>query len=170
MRLLKWLFSSTQTNTSDSTKEDHARGKYLPEEKTPIDEAFTKHFIHNGGKFLYCENVDEIHTQFDHILLENDWYERKVITTHSQLANTFKGFNLEFTDLNCDKAAFMLTDCEALVSKNGSILFSSKQLKEKKVNELPTNIIVYATTRQYVETISEGLRQIKQRNQKVLYR
>ena len=49
----------------------------------------------------------------------------------------------------------------ALVSKNGSILLSSNQVKEKSLKELPSNFIVFATTSQLVESISEGLRKIK---------
>ena len=47
------------------TPEDHIkseeRGKYMPEIKLPIDEKFTINFKANGGKFLYCENMEEIH-------------------------------------------------------------------------------------------------------------
>jgi len=47
------------------------------------------------------------------------------------------------------------------VANNGSILLSSNQIREKKLNELPTNFVIFATTSQLVETISEGLRIIK---------
>jgi hypothetical protein len=33
----------------------------------------------NGGKFLYCENLEEIKEQFENILQENDWYESSVM-------------------------------------------------------------------------------------------
>ena len=50
------------------------------------------------------------------------------------------------------------------MAKNGSILLSSNQIKEKKLSELPFNFVVFATTSQLVDTISEGLRIIKTRN------
>ena len=53
-------------------------------------------------------------------------------------------------------------------SKNGSILLSSNQIKEKKLDELPTNIVIFATTSQFVENISEGLRIIKNRGGKFI--
>ena len=78
------------------------------------------------------------------------------------MAKRFNGFNLDFqTDVN---AALFLSTCEALVSQNGSILLSSNQIKEKKLNELPVNFIVFARTSQLVENISEGLRIIKGRS------
>jgi hypothetical protein len=40
-------------------------------------------------------------------------------------------------------------------------LLSSNQIKEKKLNELPANFVIFATTSQIVDSISEGLRIIK---------
>ena len=40
-------------------------------------------------------------------------------------------------------------------------MFSSSQIKQNKPNELPVNIIIYATTSQIVESTSDGLRMIK---------
>ena len=55
------------------------------------------------------------------------------------------------------------TTCEHLVAQNGSILVSSNQLLEKKLNEIPQNIIVFATTSQMVDSIGEGLKIIKRK-------
>ncbi|MGJ8666757.1 MAG: LUD domain-containing protein [Patiriisocius sp.] len=134
-------------------------GKYYPEDKLPIDEKFTYNFKKNGGKFLYCENDAEISEAFDNILAENDWYEKDTFCINPLLTSKFDGYNLNF--IKKTSAAFFLSTCESLVANNGSILLSSNQMKEKKLDELPTNIIIYATTSQFVENISEGLRQIK---------
>ena len=44
------------------------------------------------------------------------------------------------------------------------MLISSNQIAEKKLKELPANFVIFATTSQFVETISEGLRGIKDKN------
>ena len=36
------------------------QNKFLDATSLPIDEAFTVNFNANGGKFLYCENNDEV--------------------------------------------------------------------------------------------------------------
>ena len=41
---------------------------------------------------------------------------------------------------------------------------SSNQIAEKKLHELPSNFVIYATTSQMVESIGEGLRGIKSKN------
>ncbi len=135
------------------------RSKYFPEEKLPTDEKFTYNFNKNGGKFLYCESMEEVMEAFDNILLENDWYERDVMCINEQLSARFDGFNLSFGLKS--SSSFFLSTCESLVANNGSILLCSNQIKEKKLNELPANFVIFATTSQLVETISEGLRIIK---------
>ena len=55
--------------------------------------------------------------------------------------------------------------CEHLIAENGSVLFSSNQLKEFKIAELSDNFIVYATTSQLVKSKGESLTGIKSRYQ-----
>lgn len=160
MSLFKRLLNPKYKSEEKAKKaKDSEHGKYYPEEKLPIDEKFTYNFNKNGGKFLYCENMEEVLEAFDNILLENDWYERDVFCLNELLTSRFDGFNLNFTQK--PKGTFFLTSCEALVANNGSILLSSNQVKEKKLKELPPNFVVFATTSQLVESISEGLRKIK---------
>ncbi len=158
MSLFKRLLNP---NYKSDDKADHS--SYFPEQKLPIDEKFTYNFKNNGGKFIYCENSEELLEAFDNILLENDWYERDVFCIKEQLTQKFDGFNLNFTK-NTD-ATFFLSTCESLVSNNGSILLSSNQIKEKRLKELPSNFVIFATTSQIVETISEGLRIIKNQSE-----
>jgi hypothetical protein len=162
MNLLKKLFNPKGLSEIKNKKSD--KSKYLPEDKLPIDEKFTYNFNKNGGKFLYCENMDEIMEAFDNILLENDWYEKDVMCLNPQLKDRFKGFNLNFID--SAKSTFLLTTCESLVANNGAILLSSNQIKEKKLKELPFNFIIFSTTSRLVDTISEGLQIIKNQSKK----
>jgi len=51
-----------------------------------------------------------------------------------------------------------------LVANDGSILISSNQIKECKLNDLPDNFVIISSTSQLIDTIGEGLRGIKFRN------
>lgn len=160
MSLFKRLFKGK--SSSEEKPGGKTQSKYFPEEKMPVDERFTYNFNKNGGKFLYCINWDEIKEAFDNILLENDWYEKDVFCFDDKLINKFEGYNLSFG--TSQRATFFLSTCESLVGNNGSILLCSNQLKEKKLPELPVNFVIFATTSQLVENISEGLRIIKNRS------
>ncbi len=160
MSLFKRLLNPNYKSEEKAKRADISdQSSYYPEEKLPIDEKFTYNFKNNGGKFIYCENWDEILEGFDNIMLENDWYEQDVFCINDQLIQKFDGFNLNF--VKNPNTTFFLSTCESLVANNGSILLSSNQVKEKKLKELPSNFIIFATTSQFVESISEGLRIIK---------
>lgn len=162
MSLFRKLFKKSGSKQSPDRGEETERSKYMPDLDSPIDERFTRNFILNGGKFLYGVNLDDVHTNFDNILLENDWYEQDVLCLDDNLADIFKGYNLNFGTKR--DSSFFLTTCESLVADNGSLLVCSKQLKEMKLQEIPRNMVVYATTSQIVQTIGEGLRIIKNTN------
>lgn len=162
MSLLKRLFKQ-QFKSKDKPEEvqDKDKSRFYPEQELPADESFMLNFQNNGGKFIYCENWEEVMETFDNILLENDWYEQEVFCYSTNLKERFDGYNLVYGDnLN---ARFVLTQCESLIGQTGAIMFSSNQIKEKKLPELPHDFVVFATTSQIVQTISEGLRIIKNR-------
>lgn len=164
MSLFRKLFGSKSERSEEELKSNE-RGKYMPEIKLPVDERFTINFKANGGKFLYCENLDEIYKSLNNIIEENSWQENKVLFLDKSMEDKFKDFNLKKTN-SVENATFFLTTCENLIADDGSLLISSRQIAEKKLKELPDNFIVFATTSQIVENIGEGLRVIKSKNKK----
>jgi hypothetical protein len=159
MNIFKKIFGNTSEDDKDSQG-----SPYEPEIHTPIDEKFTFNFKKNGGKFLYCENLNELKEQFENILEENDWFESEVLCHDEKLFSLLDENKLEYK--NSKNPKFFFTICEDLISDDGSILFSSKQFKQYKANELPCDMIVFATTSQIVGNKSDGLRNIKKRYDK----
>ncbi|HLV69704.1 MAG TPA: LUD domain-containing protein [Xanthomarina sp.] len=164
MSLFRKIFGSKSEKSEEELKSNE-RGKYMPEIKLPVDERFTINFKANGGKFLYCENLDEIYHTLNNIIQENNWEEKKVLLFDSNLNDRFKDFNLP-TSTYAQEATYFLTTCENLIADDGSLLISSNQIAEKRLKELPENFIVFATTSQIVENIGEGLKGIKSKNKK----
>ncbi|MFI1745472.1 LUD domain-containing protein [Thalassobellus sediminis] len=162
MSLFRKIFGSKSDRFDEELKSED-RGKYMPEVKLPIDERFTINFKSNGGKFLYCDNLNEIFQNLESIIEENNWEEKKVLLLDENLQSRFKKSGLK-TTRKISEATFFLTTCENLIANDGSLLISSKQIFEKKLPELPINFIVFATTSQITETIGEGLRGIKSNN------
>lgn len=156
MSIFKKLFGSS-SSSDDQNQEEY--NPYLPESKTPADELFMSNFLKNGGKFIYCENMDEVKSQFENILEENDWFENEVLCLEPNLYSLLDENKLPYKDVK--NPAFLFTGCENLIADEGSVLFSSKQIKQNKPNELPLNIVVFAAMSQIVSNKSEGLRKIK---------
>ncbi len=159
MSLFRKIFGSS-ISASDEEKEKENNNSFS-ETNISIDEQFIFNFKKNGGKFLYCENAEEVKEQFENILEENDWYESEVLCYDSTLFPLLQENKLTFDKVVDPK--FLFSTCENLIAEEGSILFSSKQIKQHKPNELPTNIIVYATTSQILGVKSDGLSAIKKK-------
>ena len=156
MSILKKILGSLMPSREENLE---AESKYLPEKEIPVDEQFTCNFKANGGKFLYCEDKDELNETFISILQENDWFEKEAIAFESSLIPLLKENRIEY--LEPKQPMFFLCHCEGLVAQDGSILFSSKQFLQFKSHELPKNMIVIARTSQILRSKSDGLRAIK---------
>jgi len=156
-------FFGTGNESSDEEKESEFSGSQS-NFSAPVDEKFTFNFKKNGGKFIYCENLTELKDQFENILEENDWFESEVVCYETKLFSMLDENKLFYT--NPTNPKFLLASCENLIAEEGSILFSSNQIKQKKPNDLPTNIVVVATTSQIIESTSDGLRAIKKKYDK----
>ncbi|MGA9270852.1 MAG: LUD domain-containing protein [Lutimonas sp.] len=128
-----------------------------------IDEAFVKKFIHKGGKFLYCSDQEEVERNLMQVLQENQW--NNVISHEEDLHQLLTRINSARTKKIIPSLPF-LTFCECLVADDGSIMFSSRQLKDKKLKDLPSNFIVFAKTSQIVKDGRDGISGIRSRSEK----
>ena len=88
---------------------------------------------------------------------ENNWNKKTILCFKRNLINDFFddiNFETNKTNLNSN---LLITGCEFLVAKDGSILVSAHQIKSYKIKDIPVNIIVLAKTSQLSETVSKGL-------------
>lgn len=161
MSLFRKLFGSSNDDSDEGNQSEYNAPKAI---NLPVDELFTFNFKKNGGKFIYCENLSEVRDQFENILEENDWFEGDALCYDTKLFSLLEENKLNFT--NPSQPNFFLAGCENLIADEGSVLFSSNQIKQKKPNELPDNIVILATTSQILETKSDGLRVIKKKYDK----
>ena len=162
MSLFRKIFGSVN-NPSDEEKESEFN-TVQPNISAPADETFTFNFKKNGGKFLYCENLAEVKNHFENILEENDWFEGEAVCYDPKLFSLLDENKIAYKNPTSPK--FLFSSCENLIADEGSILFSSNQIKQNKPNDLHVNIVVLATTSQILENKSDGLRAIKKKYDK----
>ncbi|MDA9002408.1 lactate utilization protein [Flavobacteriaceae bacterium] len=164
MSVFRKIFGSNSDKSKTELEKKEQR-RFLPDKDSPIDEKFTINFKNNGGKFLYSETNDEIQNNLNKIIKENNWSDKTALIFNQRLKEKFKRFDFD-TTTKIEEADFLFTTCEYLIARDGSLLISSNQIAEKKLAELPKDFIVFATTSQFVETISAGLQGIKAQNKK----
>jgi hypothetical protein len=160
MSFFKKIFGSANTSSDEENESEYGNSS-APNSHLSIDEQFIFNFKKNGGKFLYCENKQEVEEQFENILEENDWFENEVLCYEPALFNLLEENKLLYISPKNPK--FLLASCENLIADEGSILFSSKQIRQDKPNELPANIVIIATTSQILPMKSDGLSAIKRK-------
>ena len=159
------FFSKFFNKSSSKEESKNPESKFLPKKKAVIEERFILKFIENGGKFLYCENLSEVQENFDLILAENEWINQDILMIKSELKKEFN-LNNNFSS-SLEETKCFLTDCENLIASDGSILISSNQINEKKLNEFPDNLIILSDTMKLKNTISEGLSEIKSKSKNI---
>ena len=160
MSIFRKIFGSGSETSNDANENDFNPFQDI-HSQLPVDEQFTHNFKKNGGKFLYCENTAELNEQFENILEENDWFESEAMCLEPRLFKMLEDNKIFFNKPQSPK--FFLASCENLIADEGSVLFSSNQIKQHKPNDLPDNIILVATTSQIILNKSDGLREIKKR-------
>lgn len=130
-----------------------------------LDDLFVHNFLNKGGKFLYCVKGEEIQKNLMHVFEENNW--DKVCLLHKNLRKFLAKDKVKLLK-RPHEGHPIFTPCEHLIADNGDILFSSNQLKSTKLNEMPKDFIVFATTSQIVKDTGQGLTGIKRRNKENL--
>ena len=83
------FFSNFFKKSSSKKDSKSSESKFLPKKKAVIEERFILKFIENGGKFLYCENLDEVQQNFDLILKENEWVDEDILIINTDLKKQF---------------------------------------------------------------------------------
>jgi len=151
MSFFKNLFSSKKKEVEKMDIEE-------PILNLPLDENFVHYFNKNEGKFLYCTHQEEVNQNLLHILEENSWDKVLCFDNDLQKMLLIAGGNSTTTQTSLTP---FFTTCEHLIAKDGSILFSSNQLKEIKLKDLPVHFIVFAKTSQIVSNNDDALMNIK---------
>lgn len=133
----------------------------MPVEDAPIEQTFVEKFTHLGGKFIYCEQLEDAKNAFTNIVKEYPTEIRELLCLNRDLAQKLdSGINLTKTNLN---AKIMLCNCESLVAYDGSIVVCEHQLGSNKLSDLPETLVILAGTRQFSKTVSDALKNIKHR-------
>ena len=141
----------------NKTKKVEDKSRYLPDEKKSKDLEFVQNFTSRGGKFIYCEDSQSTSFYFQQILQENGWTKDDVIGQNSVLCSFFK------INENRSNPKAMVIHCEHLIANKGAILICNRQIQEKKLSDLPQNLIIIATSNDFKNDVSEAMSEINQK-------
>jgi L-lactate dehydrogenase complex protein LldG len=129
-----------------------------------VEESFAESFIKLGGKFVFCENEQELLQQINDLYDNRSW--QQLFCAEPRLLQVFQNNKInivEPADINNSHADACITGCEYLVARTGSVYISSKQhLGRTATVFYPVHIIV-AYAGQVVGDIGDGLNLLKKK-------
>ena len=156
--ITKVIPSLSDKSANLNKEEQEKQKKFTPEPNDPADVTFAKVFTNNGGKFFYCENVENFYDHFKKLIQENNW--KSTYCSNDKLKKLLEPTKLSF-EIDHKIADSSINTCEFLIAFNGSVMVSGEQTKNLKIEHLPEAMIIVAYTSQIVKNISEGLRGIQ---------
>ncbi len=125
------------------------------------EETFAEAFIKLGGKFVFCDNEQQVLEGIADLYDNRGWHQLYCAEPRlMQLFQNNKITNVHPVDIQDDKANACITGCEYLVARTGSVVLSSKQHMGRTASVFyPVHIIV-AYASQVVPDIADGLAMI----------
>ncbi len=128
------------------------------------EEVFAETFISLGGKFIFCDNEQDLLGNIGALYENLSW--KQLLCADQRLLKLFLNHKIDFVlpaDPAAESADACITSCEALVARTGSILLSSAQNMGRQAPVYYPVHIVFAFIDQVVYDIEDGIKLLKKK-------
>lgn len=160
--IFKKIFNlSSDEQKSPGTERLSQKSKHLDREPVSPELEFAQNFTASGGKFIYCENVDDALENIGHIAAETGL--KSLYCPNSNLRTLSEKIGIFSYKDSGATADLFFSDCEYLVSYNGGVMVDAIQTHGNKLHELPEVFIILAYSDQLVRRLNEALAGIRSR-------
>lgn len=124
--------------------EDRASEEIYTRSELSLEETFAENFNKLGGKFVYCDNEQELLENLEALHSKMGW--KQMLCADQKLLRTLENNNLKIAEdaaLQTESADACITSCETLVARTGSVILTSKQNLGRTASVFyPTHIII----------------------------
>lgn len=161
-KVLKSVRNALLTRTDNPFPNiDYDTSVYVEDNNPYVDITFAEEFSKVGGKFIYCENENELILNLNALFNECKFgplfcadNDIKEILTLAKIPYLVQEDEFEQIEAG-------ITGCEFLIARFGSIMVSSRQASGRKGHIYPPVHIVLAYTTQLVMDIKDALQLLK---------
>ena len=156
--ILKRLKSIDYKNSTLPHHDFKNESKFFSSPDDCLDIIFAEAFNKNGGKFIFCESLEEIFSTLKILCKKHNW--NNVYCWETQLQKILKKYDFAFssTKKNLINAEVGITTCDALIARTGSILLNSQSSSGRSLSIIPSIHIVIASTNQLVYNLKDVLK------------
>lgn len=144
-------------------EKQHIKDAFETTDLSP-DEHFAAQFIALGGKYVYCDNEQELLQNISDLYESRGW--QKLFCADKRLLQIAQNNKLDFiqnSDNTDESADACITPCEAMIARTGSFLISSRQHNGRVATVFYPVHIVVAYQHQTVYDIQDGFKLIEQK-------
>lgn len=162
-RIRKGLNQGTVTMPFPEVEKEPA-GNIYAAAGLSTEETFADAFIKLGGKFVYCENEQELMEGINNLYENMGW--KKMLCSDTRLVQLFQNNKLDVVqsaEMGHTDDEVCITDCETLVARTGSIIFSSRQFLGRTAPVFYPVHIVVAYANQVVPDIEDAFTFLKKK-------
>jgi L-lactate dehydrogenase complex protein LldG len=135
---------------------------YVIPDDTP-DVTFAQEFSKVSGKFIYCEDENDLKANLNQLIKENKWKNIFCLDPDLQIILDQAGISYAKDETTFIDMDLGITSCEFLIARLGSIMISSRQTSGRRLNVFPESHIVVARTSQIVPDIKDALKKIQEK-------
>jgi L-lactate dehydrogenase complex protein LldG len=128
------------------------------------EEIFAEEFIKLGGKFVFCENEQELIYNINLLHESRAWH--KLLCTDKRILKLFQNNKIDIlqpADPGIEDAEACITGCEYLVARTGSVMLSSMQPLGRTASVYYPVHIVFAYANQVVFDLEDGFAMLKKK-------
>lgn len=140
---------------------------FHPSEES-VEVQFAEAFTDLNGQFAFCADLRECMELLKELTAQKGWEQVYVWDHFLQELFIRHDYRQAKVGRNLDKADAGVTLCEALISRTGSILLSSKLASGRSLNIFPPVHIVIAFMDQLVPDLADGIRLMKEKYEQKL--
>ncbi|MDR0437405.1 MAG: lactate utilization protein [Bacteroidales bacterium] len=162
-KMLKSIRDALIERAPDTFHDLDLKTSVYHDSKNALDIEFAENFIRTGGKFVYCEDVQEAVDSIRFFTQQENW--DKIYCAEETLQRILTLAGLPFTDnpkeLIVRKVGMM--SCEFLIARTGSILFSSQPASGRRILSVLDTQIVIGTVAQIQPDLKSAFQLIKEK-------
>ena len=131
--------------------------------KEPLEIIFAQQLTKLNGKFIYCEDENELCKNIFLLIEENKW--EQIFCFEKKIKDILKKSDIPFSENEKDirHANVGISLCEFLAARTGSVFVTSKQSSGRRLPAFANYHIVIAYSSQLVYTVKEALNGIKKK-------
>lgn len=139
-------------------------GALFPDVSNAMEEAFASAFINLGGKFIFCENEQDLMDNINILHESRGW--QQMLCADPRILKLFHNNKIDIlspADPKIESAEACITGCEMLIARTGSIMLSSHQNMGRMASVYYPVHLVFAYANQIVPDIEDGFAALKKK-------